>query len=37
VEKPVITMAELTGLESIIQGNSIRARNPGGDPATRFV
>lgn len=37
VEKPVITLAELTGLESIIQGNSIRARNPGGAPATRFV
>jgi paraquat-inducible protein B len=37
VEKPVITLAELTGLESIIQGNSIRARNPGGDSATRFV
>lgn len=37
VEKPVITLAELTGLESIIQGNSIRARNPGGSPASRFV
>jgi hypothetical protein len=37
VEKPVITLAELTGLESIIQGNSIRARNPGGDSATHFV
>ena len=37
VEKPVITLAELTGLESIIQGNSIRARNPGGAPASRFV
>jgi paraquat-inducible protein B len=36
VEKPVITMAELTGLESIIQGNSIRAGNPGGKPQTRF-
>jgi len=37
VEKPVITLAELTGLESIIQGNSIRARNPGGEPETRFI
>lgn len=37
VEKPVITLAELTGLESIIQGNSIRARNPGGEPETHFV
>ncbi|MEI8292517.1 MAG: MlaD family protein [bacterium] len=37
VEKPVITLAELTGLESIIQGNSIRAGNPGGAPATRFT
>jgi len=37
VEKPVITLAELTGLESIIQGNSIRARNPGGDSQTRFA
>jgi len=37
VEKPVITLAELTGLESIIQGNSIRARNPGGEPETNFI
>lgn len=37
VEKPVITLAELTGLESIIQGNSIRARNPGGSPEYRFT
>lgn len=37
VEKPVITLAELTGLESIIQGNSIRARNPGGPPEKSFI
>ncbi|MFM8716364.1 MAG: MlaD family protein, partial [Spartobacteria bacterium] len=37
VEKPVITLAELTGLESIIQGNSIRARNPGGTAEYSFV
>jgi paraquat-inducible protein B len=37
VEKPVITLAELTGLESIIQGNSIRARNPGGNFETQFI
>ncbi|MFM8763745.1 MAG: MlaD family protein, partial [Spartobacteria bacterium] len=37
VEKPVITLAELTGLESIIQGNSIRARNPGGPAEYSFV
>jgi paraquat-inducible protein B len=37
VEKPVITLAELTGLESIIQGNSIRARSPGGNFETQFI
>ena len=37
VEKPVITLAELTGLESIIQGNSIRARSPGGSFETQFI
>jgi len=37
VEKPVITLAELTGLESIIQGNSIRARSPGGSFETHFI
>ena len=37
VEKPVITLAELTGLESIIQGNSIRACSPGGNFETQFI
>ncbi|MFY8269537.1 MAG: MlaD family protein, partial [Terrimicrobiaceae bacterium] len=37
VERPVITLTELAGLESIIQGNSIRARNPGGEPKRAFV
>lgn len=36
VERPVITLAELTGLESIITGNSMRASNPGGNPCFTF-
>jgi paraquat-inducible protein B len=36
VERPVITLTELAGIESIIQGNSIRARNPGGAPKDHF-
>ncbi|MBU6181718.1 MAG: MCE family protein [Verrucomicrobia bacterium] len=37
VERPVISLTELTGIESIIQGNSIHARTNGGKPQTRFA
>lgn len=37
IEEPVISLREITGLESIIQGNSIQARtHPGGEPSTTF-
>jgi paraquat-inducible protein B len=36
IERPVVTLTELAGLESIVQGNSIRARNPGGPPNSTF-
>lgn len=37
VDRPVISLTELTGIESIIQGNSIHARTNGGKPQTRFA
>jgi paraquat-inducible protein B len=37
IERPVVSITELTGLESIIQGNSIHARTNGGKPQTRFA
>lgn len=36
IERPVVTLTELAGLESIVQGNSIRARNPGGPAESTF-
>lgn len=37
IEQPVISLREIAGLESIIQGNSIHARtHPGGGSATAF-
>ncbi len=38
IAKPIITLHEVAGLESIIQGNSIQARPRGGTaPATKFT
>ena len=37
IERPVISLTELNGLESIIQGNSIQARTQGGPPETQFT
>lgn len=37
IERPVVSLTELTGIESIIQGNSIHARTNGGKPQTRFA
>lgn len=37
IDQPVISLKGATGLESIIQGNSIQARVNGGSPATQFV
>ncbi len=36
IDKPVISLVQLTGLESIIQGNSLQARLGGGELATHF-
>lgn len=37
IEEPVISLREIAGLESIIQGNSIQARtHPGGQASTTF-
>ena len=37
IERPVISITELNGLESIIQGNSIQARTQGGPPQSQFT
>jgi len=37
IDQPVLSVTEITGIESIIQGNSIHARIGGGDVATTFV
>lgn len=37
IDQPVISLSQITGIESIIQGNSIHARIGGGDFATSFV
>lgn len=37
IDQPVISITQITGIESIIQGNSIHARIGGGDLATSFV
>jgi paraquat-inducible protein B len=37
IDQPVISLSEITGIESIIQGNSIHARIGGGDVATTFI
>ena len=36
IERPVFNIAEMTGLESIVVGNSIQASTPGGPPCVRF-
>jgi paraquat-inducible protein B len=36
IDQPVISLQEMTGLEAIIQGNSIHARSGEGPPATVF-
>ena len=36
IDRPVVSLTELTGLESIIRGNSIQAGTPGGEPCYRF-
>lgn len=36
IDQPVISLRETSGLESIIQGNSIQARERGGPPAREF-
>ncbi len=37
IDKPVVSLVQLSGLESIIQGNSLQARLGDGDPAMEFV
>ena len=37
IDRPVVSITELTGLESIIQGNSIQARTQGGPPQNEFT
>ncbi len=36
IDRPVVSLTELTGLESIIRGNSIQAATPGGIPKFQF-
>jgi len=36
IDRPVISLTELTGIESIISGNSIQAGTPGGKPKFTF-
>lgn len=36
IDQPVISLRETTGLDSIVQGNSVQARYRGGQPATTF-
>jgi len=36
IDRPVVSLTELTGLESIISGNSIQAGTPGGIPKFAF-
>lgn len=37
IDQPVIGLAKTSGIESLIQGNSIQARTGSGKPATHFV
>jgi len=37
IDQPVISLEQTTGLDSIIQGNSIQARMGSGPPASKFV
>lgn len=37
IDQPVISLTQTSGLEALIQGNSIQARVRGGEPASRFV
>jgi len=36
IDQPVISLTQTSGLEALIQGNSIQARARGGEPQTRF-
>ncbi|MFM8981441.1 MAG: MlaD family protein [Spartobacteria bacterium] len=36
IDRPVVSVTELTGLESIIRGNSIQAGTPGGESCYQF-
>jgi paraquat-inducible protein B len=36
IDRPVVSLTELTGLESIVRGNSIQAGTPGGKPRFEF-
>jgi len=36
IDRPVVSLTELTGLESIVRGNSIQAGTPGGKPRFAF-
>jgi paraquat-inducible protein B len=36
IDRPVVSLTELTGLESIVRGNSIQAGTPGGIPRLQF-
>jgi len=36
IDKPVVSLTETSGLDAIIQGNSIQARQGGGQPARSF-
>ena len=37
IERPVLGLGELSGLSSLIQGNSLRARQGSGPPSRHFV
>lgn len=37
IDRPVVSITELTGLESIIRGNSIEAATPGGESRYHFT
>ncbi len=37
IDQPVLGLAETSGLDALIQGNSLQARSGGGPPATKFV
>lgn len=37
IDRPVISLTELTGLESIVRGNSLQAGTPGGKSQYQFI